>query len=328
MEERADEAASVCPPTGSVPARDPDVGEQATPPRNPVESEENLVNSSPFRGSYGREVAGIWVEPEGIHSFRTAPDDWITEYVNRGEQPRRNDKDSPRVLVRAVLVPYSGMATDLFSWIDLFKALVHDTNLFPGEKLGLLKNNLKGKAGDIVYGLGGRKNAYRVALQRLTGKCGRRDLLRAAHLQAIDKLDPGNGNPPLFKRYAERVRTHMFDLTQIGDGYSTDIIERVGIKLKFADRLAWNEGKRDRYEDRSLEQFGTWLCTRADAYINVYEEAAEQLSWQTQETSHQRHGKANQISSESRKSGQGRENFGSNKIERTLVCYKCKGPRR
>ena len=191
--------------------------------------------------------------------------------------------------------------------------MVHDTNLSPGEKLGLLKNNLKGKPGNIVYGLGGGENAYREALRRLRETCGRRDLLRAAQLQAIDKLDPGKGNPSFFKRYAERVRTHLFDLTQIGEGYSTDIIERVGIKLKFADRLVWNEGKRDGYKDRSLEKFGTWLCARTDAYINVYEEAAEQLTGQTQETSHQRHGKVNQISSDSKKS---------------LVCYKCKGPHR
>ena len=72
-------------------------------------------------------MAGVRVESGGIQSFRRAPDDWITEYVNsQCEQPKRNDKDSPRGTIRAVLVrdgdrlvfldrPFYGEGNSLYS---------------------------------------------------------------------------------------------------------------------------------------------------------------------------------------------------------------------
>ncbi|KAK4007579.1 hypothetical protein OUZ56_012737 [Daphnia magna] len=75
----------------------------------------------------------------------------------------------------------------MVSWIDLFRALVHDTANTPGEKLALIKRYLRGNCLDVIYGLGGRERAYMEALTRLKQTCGRRDVMRAAHLPALDR---------------------------------------------------------------------------------------------------------------------------------------------
>jgi hypothetical protein len=50
---------------------------------------------------------------------------------------------------------YSGKALDWFEWIDLYRALVHDSGKSAGEKLAILKRHLKGDCLDLVQGLGG-----------------------------------------------------------------------------------------------------------------------------------------------------------------------------
>ncbi|XP_057380659.1 uncharacterized protein LOC130703054 [Daphnia carinata] len=76
------------------------------------------------------------------------------------------------------------------------------------------------------------------ALTRLKQACGRRDVMRAAHLQALDQLEIRQ-DPATLKRFAER-------------------------------------GRRGQLEHRSLNDFGSWLCNRAAAYQNAYSIAAEQ----------------------------------------------------
>lgn len=89
--------------------------------------------------------------------------------------------------------------------------------------------------------------------------------MRAAHMQAVEKLNPGRGALP--KRYAERIRTHLFDLRRIGGSNAVDIIEKICSKLSVHDRLAWNDSKRSREPWSSLvngfvsEQLPTGLLT-------------------------------------------------------------------
>lgn len=107
---------------------------------------------------------------------------------------------------------------------------MHKTTKSTGEKLALLKRHLKGDCLDFVHGLGGGEEAYIEALVRLKQSCGRRDVMRAAHVQAIEKLEC-KPDPNLFRRYAEKIRTHLFDMNRIGETSSTDIIERICLKL-------------------------------------------------------------------------------------------------
>ena len=61
----------------------------------------------------------------------------------------------------------------------------------PGEKLATLKERLKGSAADDqIYGLGGGEDVYQQALRRLNLRFGRRDVMRATHMQALDKISP------------------------------------------------------------------------------------------------------------------------------------------
>ncbi|KHJ40363.1 Tas retrotransposon peptidase A16 [Trichuris suis] len=212
-----------------------------------------------------------------------APDQWIDEYVTGRAIPNVGYDDScRRSAVRAELDSYDGTESQWFAWIDLFKALVHDTAMSPGEKLAILRNSLKGDCRDLVYALGGGEDAYKEALRSLKARCGRRDVIRAAHLQALYKLDPGR-TPSQMLRFAERVRTHLFDLSRTGETANTDIVDCLLAKLSIQDRLGWHEMCQRDSGPLSLPKFGHWLCSRAAAYQNAYELVAEQSSNITKE---------------------------------------------
>ncbi|XP_057381575.1 uncharacterized protein LOC130704115 [Daphnia carinata] len=157
------------------------------------------------------------------------------------------------------------------------------------------------------------------ALRRLKQSCGRRDVMRAAHLQAIDRLELKN-DPIGFKRFAEKMRSHLFELSRIGETYAPDLIERVCLRLQLSDRLAWNDGRLGGLETRSLDIFGTWLSHRAAAYQNAYSIAAEQLHSSVpkfgsrQASSHQ--------TSSNRKTDYPSSPF---KGASSLFCFKCEG---
>ncbi|XP_045023365.1 uncharacterized protein LOC123467557 [Daphnia magna] len=246
------------------------------------------------------------------------PDDWIDQYAAGKLKPFRGAGNRSNSSVRAELEPFSGKALDWFCWIDLFKALVHETTKSTGEKLALLKRHLKGDCLDFVHGLGGGEEAYIEALVRLKPSCGRRDVMRAAHIQAIEKLEC-KPDPNLFRRYAEKIRTHLFDLNRIGETSSTDIIERICLKLQPLDRLAWNAEGRGGMEKRSLHTFGTWLCDRAAAYQNAYSLATEQLTGAAPKATFPRlNARVNQIYSK------GKEGVFKKGSSRPF-CFKCKG---
>ena len=150
------------------------------------------------------------------------PDSWIDEY-HAGFEPIFEHREVSRAIVSATLDEYSGKALECFQWIDLFHSLVHRSAQSPGEKLAILKKSLKGDALDVVYGLGGGEDAYKEALKRLKEAFGRRDVMRAAHLQAVDRLDYRKNDALSFKKFAERVRSHLFDLHRIGGGCEADV---------------------------------------------------------------------------------------------------------
>ena len=204
----------------------------------------------------------------------SAPDEWIDHYCH-GALPPVVSSRSSRSSVSVDLEVYQGRTLDWFGWIDIFKALVHDTPKSPAEKLAVLKRYIRGDSLDAIHGLGGGEDAYKEALVRLKQSCGRRDVMRSAHIQAINQLD-FKQDPTSFKRYAERIRTHFFDLTRIGETSAADLIEKVCLRLSLHDRLAWNEGKWGQLEHRSLNDFGSWLCHRATAYQNAHSIAADQ----------------------------------------------------
>jgi len=115
---------------------------------------------------------------------------------------------------------------------------VHDTNKSPGEKLALLKQSLETEEYEVFANFGGGEGAYKEALFRLKQYFGRRDVIRNAHKAAIDKLMVDKD----LRRFAERIRGHLFALTRIGEVSSSEIIERVVLKLP--DQVAWNDKRK------------------------------------------------------------------------------------
>ena len=121
--------------------------------------------------------------------------------------------------------------------------------------------------------MGGGEPAYKQALIRLKEECGRRDVMRAAISQAIERLVPGKG-PTCLKIFAEKLRTH--DLNRLGATNDEDLIQKTLTKLYLPERLAWSERTTTRREPANLNEFATWLCTRARAYLSAYDIAEYQ----------------------------------------------------
>ena len=113
-----------------------------------------------------------------------------------------------------------------------------------------------------------RSPRYRGALKRLHATCGRRIVLRIAHLKMLDQLDPGKGDPMALERFAEKVRNYLFELSRIGDHSDGDIIAMH--KLAISERQAWNERRAYLTEDQ-LASSRSWFCDRAVSYQNAYD---------------------------------------------------------
>ncbi len=56
------------------------------------------------------------------------------------------------------------------------------------------------------------------------------------------------------------------------------MIEKICLKLQLPDKLAWNEEKRGRIEEKSMNAFGKLLCFRACTYHNAFSIAANQVN--------------------------------------------------
>ncbi|XP_045027713.1 uncharacterized protein LOC116922554 [Daphnia magna] len=281
--------------------------------------EEDRFSSVSRAGPPFPSLAANWVQQQrqqNMLKLHEAPDDWIDQYAAGHLNP--SNGACYRSPVSADLDSYAGKALDWFEWIDLFRALVHDTGKSPGEKLALLKRHLKGDCSDLVHGLGGGEAAYKEALVRLKQSCGRRDVMRAAHLQAIEKMELKN-DPATFKRFAEKIRTHLFDLNRLGEAFAPDLIEKVCLRLQLSDRLALNEGRRGGLETRSLDTFASWLSNRAAAYQNAFSIAADQLHAFTPKTTNRPQARSHQASSTRT------ERLSFSKNTSRPFCFKCEG---
>ena len=71
------------------------------------------------------------------------PDYWIDDYAAGMELARNNVDNRSGTAVKINLEPYDGSALNWYSWIELFKSLVHNTGHTPGEKLAILQRSVK-----------------------------------------------------------------------------------------------------------------------------------------------------------------------------------------
>lgn len=117
-------------------------------------------------------------------------DQWIDDYVTGRAPTDARQEQFGGPVIRVELPRFSGRALDWLGWIDLFHFLVHQTSHSAGENLAVLKSRLLGTAVEhLVHGLGGRDGAYQLALCRLKDFFGKRDVMRAAHMQALERIE-------------------------------------------------------------------------------------------------------------------------------------------
>ncbi len=154
-------------------------------------------------------------KPKTTLAVRRVPDEWLGDFINGFEVEEQPASEQYRGgAVRVELATFDGSPLEWFSWIGIFKALVHDARRSPDEKLAILRCHLKGECFDVVAKPGGGVDAYKEALKKLQGTRGRRIVLRTAHLKMLDQLDPGMGEPMALERFPEKVRKHLFELSR------------------------------------------------------------------------------------------------------------------
>jgi hypothetical protein len=102
----------------------------------------------------------------------------------------------------------------------------------------------------MVYGLGiSGEGAYKDALRRLKATCGSRSVMRAVHLKKLNREEAPKGNPASFLRYAEKVRTILFNLSYIGEtrtsssDWPRNYRFRIGSHGTMAVGVDWNTGQ-------------------------------------------------------------------------------------
>ncbi|KZS06598.1 Uncharacterized protein APZ42_029932 [Daphnia magna] len=243
-----------------------------------------------------------WVEGHQLcRQEDSAPDAWIDLYRDGRLHTTRREFSGASSSIRAELGEFNGKALEWF------------------KKLAILQRHLRGDVLDMVYGLGGSQSVYAEALGRLKENYGKRDVMRAALMQALEKLSIYKQDPSSFRRFAEKTHTFLYDLFRIGESTTADVIERLCLRLPFADRLAWNTDRGGDLERRSLNEFGNWLCQRAMAYQNAYTIAAEQ-SQESQPRPKERFSTRSHAAN-----ADSNRNLSGGKAATPFYCFKCEG---
>ena len=204
-----------------------------------------------------------------------APDQWIVNYLAGTELPVDEDPSGEQFSASPLPEPFSGRSLDWFAFAEVFYASVHHTRKSTAEKLVLLKRVLRSPASNLVIGAGER--AYKNGLEMLLKEYGSRQIMREALRQELDAIQMGR-DAVAFKWSALSIRTYLFELSRIGESSNTDLILKLCQKLKQADLLVWNEGKGLGLDVRTLNQFGDWICSRADGYQDILSIVADQKS--------------------------------------------------
>ena len=90
-------------------------------------------------------------------------DECIDRYLQGRATPRPTEGKGNSI-VKINLPTYDGSPLQWYTWIDLFKALIQDTNISAAEKLAVIKGQLRGRCALAVQSVGGGENAYKEAL--------------------------------------------------------------------------------------------------------------------------------------------------------------------
>jgi hypothetical protein len=78
--------------------------------------------------------------------------------------------------------------------------------------------------------------------------------MRAAHLQAIEKVELKN-DPATFKCFAEKIMTHLFDLSWIVASSMPDLTEKISLKITTARSACVERRKTKRIGNKKFRRF-------------------------------------------------------------------------
>eukprot|EP00095_Tigriopus_kingsejongensis_P006599 snap_masked-scaffold1280_size50848-processed-gene-0.5 protein:Tk06599 transcript:snap_masked-scaffold1280_size50848-processed-gene-0.5-mRNA-1 annotation:"carboxylesterase" len=186
---------------------------------------------------------------------------WIREMIELGD-PNPWDVDGDRrPTIKSKLTTFEGNILDWPGFLDMFKALVHQTRLDPAEKLAHLKASLGQGQRSLIRHCNGH-DGYVKALSILDGRYGDPDQLQARYLRelkALPKVQMGDSDS--IQEYADQVLCLIAGFDEELGG-SRLLIEELAEKLPLSEYANWRQWS-DVEEKSNLEGFGEWISLRA-----------------------------------------------------------------
>ena len=122
----------------------------------------------------------------------------------------------------------------------------------------------------MIQHVGGGEASYKEVLLRLKESCANHQVMRAAHVACLKHLHPGKSQND-FVKFAESVRAHLFEISQIAhinDSSHPDLIGEICSNLSPSLIESWNEKAIS--ETGTLNDFGSWLYKKAYSQQTYY----------------------------------------------------------
>ena len=150
-------------------------------------------------------------------------------------------------LPKLVLPKYSGGAAEWQSFYDQFEAHIHLSDLPPISKFSYLKSLLQGDAERCIAGLAMTAENYQTAVDLLTTRFGRAELIRYTHIQSLLHIQPphkcqGKRYVSQLWAFRDEIVKHLRSLEALGvEGEKSEVILTPIIVSRLPDqiRLEW-----------------------------------------------------------------------------------------
>ena len=149
------------------------------------------------------------------------PDQWIDDYISGRKRP--NPGTSGKSAERAVRWDFTPMV-QLDQPVQIYRSWQQQFSWRQISHFGTKSRRTNSKY--RLWSEWGRGEAYKQALLCLKQTCGRLDVMRATILNTIDCMNPGKDAVSL-KRFADQLRTYLFDLSRIGKTENSDLTDKI-----------------------------------------------------------------------------------------------------
>ena len=171
----------------------------------------------------------------------------------------RTSSNSHAKLPQLELPKFNGDHIQWQSFWDKFAAVVHNSDLPPVSKFTYLQSLLKGDALSAISGLSLTEGNYKIAIDILTQRFGRKERIVFGHVQHLLNIPaPGKSISDLWSLY-DNLQTHIRCLESLdvtGDRYGVILTPLVLHKLPENIRLEWARLKDGKESDlESLLKF-------------------------------------------------------------------------